>query len=95
MGASHKRALLTPEPLPPVPTTGTDTDYEPENRSKEDTLWDIAMGKLKWGVVSPGTWPGRTYSESEPGHLAFGGRGQNVCAVVDGSFYAGQKLADW
>jgi len=93
VGESMKKALSVSSAIPLVTINGTDTEYEPENRSREEKLWDLALGRLKWGVVSPGASPGRVYPESEPGHLAFGGAGQDVCAVTDGGFYAG-KVSD-
>jgi hypothetical protein len=65
------------------------TEYKPVS-GEQDALWDMATGLLRWGVVSPG-WPGRVYSEGEPGHLAFGSPAQDVQDPVEGSFYAGIK----
>ena len=65
------------------------TEYE-SSRSGEDGLADLAVGKLKWGVVAAGS-PGRPRTEGEPGHLAFGSRGHEVSEPVDGSLYAGES----
>jgi len=87
MGTS--REALDDRPLLAAKSPVTSTEYKSADKSKEDALRDIALGKLKWGVVSPDAWPGRVYPQSAPGHLAFGSLGQDVHEVVDKSFYAG------
>ena len=88
MGTS--REALDDRPLLAAKSPVTsNTEYKSADKSKEDALRDIALGKLKWGVVSPDAWPGRVYPQSAPGHLAFGSLGQDVHEVVDKSFYAG------
>ncbi|KAK0611889.1 hypothetical protein B0T14DRAFT_531224 [Immersiella caudata] len=67
----------------------SDTEYKGAS-GEQDGLWEMATGLLRWGVVSPG-WPGRVYSDGEPGHLAFGSPQQDVQDPVYGSFYAGKK----
>lgn len=81
--------LMAPMKSPAISSSLRGTECKSESRSREEALWEIALGVLKWGVVSPGAWTGRIYTENEPGHLAFAGPGQDVYEVVDGSFYAG------
>ncbi|KAK0649217.1 hypothetical protein B0T16DRAFT_127146 [Cercophora newfieldiana] len=67
----------------PRSLTESITEYKSKSSNK-DALWDLATGKLKWGVVSPGR-------EGEPGHLAFGGPNQEISEPVEECLYAGKK----
>lgn len=57
-----------------------------QNSGPQASLFNVAVGKLKWGVVSD-VWKAANRYESELEHFAFGSEGQEVIEPADGRIY--------
>lgn len=67
----------------------TEDQSEAATTGSAHDLYGLAVGKLKWGVLSCPAETSDGSQETSPGHLAFGSEIQDVGEVVEGQVYKG------